>query len=349
MEKTLLPTGFYDLLPGDAAAQSRTIAALLACFASFGYTEVSPPLMEFEDTLLSGQSDATAKQTFRVMDPVSQRMLCFRPDMTMQVARIATVRLKTAPRPLRLAYAGPTLKVTAEPLRNARQHWQAGAELIGIGSAQADAEVILVAVNALQKLGIADVTVDINLPGLAPALLGDAYQNPAVQTAIARKDMTALRALNLPQADLLIALLQTTGPVETTLAKLLALPMPVAVADHLSPLHAVVTRLKTSGLAMQLHIDLLDARGFDYHTGIGFALFTSGIRHEIGRGGRYVIDNGDTREEATGVTLYVDALLPAIPPAPTPRVVTVPADTPLSETQSLRDQGVITLYDQAMS
>ena len=59
---------------------------------------VEPPLLEFEDTLLAGSGVAVADQTFRLMDPDSQRMMGLRADTTPQVARIATTRLGGAPR-----------------------------------------------------------------------------------------------------------------------------------------------------------------------------------------------------------------------------------------------------------
>ena len=83
-----------------------------------------------------------APHTFRLMDPVSQRMMAVRADMTLQVARIATTRLDNAPRPLRLSYAGQVLRVRGSQLRPERQFGQAGIELIGVDNAAADAEVI---------------------------------------------------------------------------------------------------------------------------------------------------------------------------------------------------------------
>ena len=93
---------------------------------------------------------AMASHTFRLMDPVSQRMMGLRADMTPQVGRIAASRLKGAPRPLRLSYAGQVLRVKGEQLRPERQIGQVGVELIGTASAAADAEAVLLAAEALR-------------------------------------------------------------------------------------------------------------------------------------------------------------------------------------------------------
>src|SRR4029450_8040271 len=88
------PAGLADLLPPDAAREARAIGVAIERFAAFGYERVKPPLVEFEESLLGGPGAALAPQTFRLMDPVSQRMMGVRPDMTVQVARIAVTRLK---------------------------------------------------------------------------------------------------------------------------------------------------------------------------------------------------------------------------------------------------------------
>src|SRR5919108_6170714 len=106
----LLPIGMHDLLPPEAEIEAQVVSQLMAVLASHGYERVKPPLAEFEENLLSGAGAAMAKETFRLMDPISQRMIGLRADMTPQVARIATTRLKKAPRPLRLCYAGQVLR-----------------------------------------------------------------------------------------------------------------------------------------------------------------------------------------------------------------------------------------------
>ena len=144
----LLPAGLRDVLPNDAAFEAEMVERLVAFLAARGYDRVKPPLIEFEDGLLSGAGVAVAPQTFRLMDPVSQRMMGLRADITPQIARIAGSRLALAPRPLRLSYAGEVLRVRGSQLRPERQIVQVGAELIGSAAPTADAEIIVMAVEA---------------------------------------------------------------------------------------------------------------------------------------------------------------------------------------------------------
>ena len=74
--KALLPAGLEDLLPPEADQEDAMVRLLSDNFTSYGYQRVKPPLLEFEDSLLDGIGEAVAGQTFRLMDPISQRMIC---------------------------------------------------------------------------------------------------------------------------------------------------------------------------------------------------------------------------------------------------------------------------------
>ena len=105
LEDAVLPSGLTDLLPPFAAHEEELAAKLRNCFSSAGYELVKPPLIEFEVALLKGIGADVAKETFRLMDPVSHNMMGARADITPQVARLAWTQLRQAPRPLHFARA----------------------------------------------------------------------------------------------------------------------------------------------------------------------------------------------------------------------------------------------------
>jgi ATP phosphoribosyltransferase regulatory subunit len=118
-----------------------------------------------------------ADQTFRLMDPDSQRMMGLRADTTPQVARIATTRLAQAPRPLRLSYAGSACACAAANWRRTgRSPGRDRADRAD--SPAADAEIVLVGAEALAAVGLTRVSFDLTCPMLVPALL-DAPGSPA--------------------------------------------------------------------------------------------------------------------------------------------------------------------------
>ena len=269
----LLPTGLRDLLPPDAGAEAALAEALLARFAAQGYERVKPPLVEFEDSMLSGAGAGLADQTFRLMDPASHRMMAVRSDLTPQIARIAASRLARSPRPLRLSYAGEILRVRGSELRPERQFRQVGFELVGIGAGAAcDAEVILLAADALAGLGVeGGLSVDLNAPTLVASLLAeegiDAGDTEPLRDALDRKDATAVEAIGGAASAALVSLLRAAGAAETALDALAPLALPGGAAAALATLLEVATLLREAAPGLALTIDPVEWRGFEYHTG----------------------------------------------------------------------------------
>lgn len=344
----LLPTGLADILPPEAEFEARVTETLMASFSQYGYERVKPPLIEFEEILLSGSGSTTAKQTFRMMDPISQRMLGIRADMTLQIARIASTRLGDVTRPIRLSYAGQVLRVKGSDLRPKRQFGQIGAELIGSPSPQADAEVVLMAAEALTALGVPDLSVDLGLPTLVPAIckaleIDLSSDSTGLRAALNQKDAPAIAQLGGETSALFGALLKAVGPADKALATLKKVALPKDAQAELDTLAAVIACLNRRAPNLKVTIDPVETRGYEYHTGVTFTFFALNVRGEIGRGGRYLADdtNGsDSQEKATGVSLFVDTILRALPDPTRQDRVYVSAATP-DIAQNLRTEGWI--------
>ncbi len=352
-DKALLPAGLRDILPPNAAHEAGVAETLIGVFERHGYDRVKPPLIEFEDSLLSGSGGALAERSFRLMDPASHRMLALRPDMTLQIARIAASRLARAARPLRLAYAGEILRVRGSQLRPERQFGQVGAELIGSASPAADTEMILMAVAGLRAVGVEGLSVDLGLPTLIPALCrhwGVAEADArTLRAALDRKDAGAVAAvaprIGDDRAALLADLLNTAGPAGRALERLAGLDLPAAAAAERSRLAEVAERVRAGAPDLTVTLDPVENRGFEYHAGVTFAFFARHGRGELGRGGRYLADRGDGHpgEPATGLTLYMNAVLRVLP-EPDPRTrIFLPAGTPAPTADQMRDAGWATV------
>ena len=353
----LLPAGLADLLPPDAAREARAVDIAIERFAAFGYERVKPPLVEFEESLLGGPGAALAPQTFRLMDPVSQRMMGVRPDMTVQVARIAVTRLKHEPRPLRLSYGGNVIRVRGTALKPERQFAQVGSELIGVDSADADAEAVLLAVDALRAIGVADLSVDLNLPTLVAAVAAglklSAETLRRVRRALDRKDEGGIaKALgegkgegkgdgSKKAADVLVGLLRAAGPAEPGIARLTALKRPAAAAAEAARLAEVVKLVRAADEDLPMTLDPVEYRGLEYQTGVSFSVFGLKGREELARGGRYSAGYPEdgVSEPATGFTLYMDAVLSASDTAPERPRLFLPPGTPWSEAAPWQTKG----------
>src|SRR5690606_32359218 len=329
----------------EAAVSER----LMGFFAEEGYEQVNPPLVEFEDSFFGGAGAAMMRDTFRLMDPASQRMMVVRSDMTVQVARIATTRLAAVPRPLRLAYVGQVLRIRGTQTRPQRQFRQAGFELIGSALAAADAEVILPAARSLRRLGVDDLTIDLNLPTLVPAVCAElgfeGEELARLKAALDRKDATTV-SLMAGGNRILLDLLKASGPAEGAPERLSRLDLPAAGVEAVQHLDSVISLVRSEAPELNLTVDAVEHRGFEYHTGTSFAIFAQGVRGELGRGGRYLAgsrNNGPPGEPAVGVTLYMDVVQAALPkPGPIPRLF-VPFGTPYPECRRWQEKGWATI------
>jgi ATP phosphoribosyltransferase regulatory subunit len=343
--RALLPAGLRDALAPEAEQEAEIVWRILETFAGYGYRRVKPPLVEFEESLLAGSQAALAPQTFRLMDPDSRRMMALRADMTPQVARIAATRLKGEGRPLRLSYAGQVLRVKGDTLRPERQFGQVGAELIGADEPQADSEIVVMAVRALAKVGAANVSVDLALPYLVPAVLADRTAGENLRVALDRRDATAL-AKQGGEGALLAKLVEASGPVEKALPALTALALPDAAKGEIARLARAVELMRGSLPDLALTVDAVERRGFEYQKGLSFTFFAKNVRGELGRGGRYLAGEDlmeGAGETATGVTLYTDTVLRAIPFPSARRQIFVPLDAPKATAEASPAQGEVAI------
>jgi ATP phosphoribosyltransferase regulatory subunit len=339
----LLPEGYRDRLPPEADASARLVRCVLDTATGYGYERVSPPLAEFEDGLRAGLKTASVQDLLRFVDPVSQRTMAIRPDITTQVGRIAATRMAHHPRPLRLSYGGPVLRLKATQLRPEREMMQVGAELIGLDTVAAALEIVSVAVEALSRAGVSGVTVDFTLPDLVDHLSA----GPLPLEAGAVSEIRAL--LDAKDAGGLVArggaaflpLIEAAGTFDAAIARLRAFDTQGALASRLDGLERIAAAIRDK---VAITLDPTERHGFEYQNWFGFSLFAEGVSGEIGRGGSYSIVHPDGREEpAIGFSLYCDPLVDAGLAAEQRRRLFVPFGADPAEAARLREQGWVTV------
>jgi ATP phosphoribosyltransferase regulatory subunit len=344
--RALLPAGLRDALPPEADQEAEIVWRVTQTFARFGYARVKPPMVEFEDSLLAGSQAAMSRHCFRLMDPDSQRMMALRADMTPQVARIAATRLKGEPRPLRLSYAGQVMRVKGDTLRPERQFGQVGAELIGADEPAADAEMIVMSATALAEVGAARVSIDLAIPYLVPAVIGWSQVPPdlaaELRAALDRKDAAEVAARGGSVGALLAGMIAAGGEADAAIVKLDALDLPPAARREVARLKAAVALARAALPDLSLTVDAVERRGFEYQKGLSFTIFARGVRGELGRGGRYLAGEDlmeGAGETATGMTLFTDTVLRAIPFPEAAARVFAPFGTKAEDCTRLRADG----------
>jgi ATP phosphoribosyltransferase regulatory subunit len=338
----LLPSGFHDRLPPQADAAARLERRVLDAASSHGYELVDAPLAEFEDALSHRLKSARPQDSVRFVDPISQRTLAIRPDITAQVGRIAATRMGHHPRPLRLSYAGSVLRLRATELSPERERRQAGCELIGLDTVAAAQEIVLVAVEALEAAGATGISVDFTLPDLLPTLAeGPLPLNGASLDELAdrldAKDAGAVAAI----APAYLPLIEAAGPFDAAHDRLCRFDVGGALTSRLDGLWKVAEAVKGR---VALTLDPTERHGFEYQSWLGFSLFADGARGEIGRGGSYTVVHEDGAEEAAiGFSLYIDAIVTAGASPDERRRLFVPLGTDPALSATLRGEGWVTV------
>jgi ATP phosphoribosyltransferase regulatory subunit len=294
-DRWLLPEGIDELLPPRAAEVEALRRQLLDMFAVHGYELVTPPLLEYLDSLLTGFGSELDLLTFKVSDHATGRTMGIRTDMTSQAARIDAHSLGRDGI-VRLCYAGSVLHARPARAGGSRSPYLIGAELFGGGGAAADAEVIALMSRALERAGC-PAHVELGHVGLFRSLVqAAALPAPtaaALFAAVQRKSASDIRGVLAEAgtgsvlADALLALPDLLGDARTLgRAERVLAASPAATRAALDELRATAQAAERAGVT-GIRFDLAELRGYDYHTGVVFCAYSEARGEAVARGGRY--------------------------------------------------------------
>ena len=173
MRNWVLPEFIEDVLPAEAERIELLRRKLLDHFRAHSYRLVQPPLVEHLDSLFTGTGRDLELQTFKVVDPLSGRLIGLRADITPQVARIDAHLLNEAG-VTRLCYAGSVLRAVLAGGAKTREVLQIGAELFGEPAITGDVEVLGLILSSLAATGLSGLHLDLGHVGVYRALAAGA-------------------------------------------------------------------------------------------------------------------------------------------------------------------------------
>lgn len=290
----LLPEHIADVLPSQARRIEELRRELLDGARAYGFELVMPPLLEHLDSLLSGTGSALDLKTFKLVDQLSGRTLGVRADTTSQVARI-DAHLLNRHGVTRLCYCGPVLHTRPDGLHGTREPLQFGAEIYGHAGLEADLEVMELALDALQRAGVAKLTLDLGDARIVRGVLADvsldAASRDAVYAALAAKDQSGLETLSASfpaeSRAAVLALLRLYGGDDVLAAARRELPARPLITAALDDLQWLTSHLRAAYPGVRIGFDLADLSGYAYYSGARFAIFAAGSADALVRGGRY--------------------------------------------------------------
>jgi len=296
-EKWILPEGIEEFLPAEAAALESLRAKLLSHFKSWGYDLVIPPLVEYLESLLTGTGNDLDIQTFKLIDQINGRTMGVRADMTPQVARIDAHRV-ACDNVTRLCYIGTILQTRPDDFTKARSITQVGAELYGHRGDQSDIEILLLLLSTLKQLGISGLHLDLGHVGIFSNLIKSYAIDKSLESqlfdVLQRKSVHEIESLMLDhnRSDEEISIFKTLcelhGGVEVlNEAKQKLAKTKPEVLQAIDSVQVIAEAIQRHFPEVTLHCDLSELRGYQYHTGIVFAVYNVDHSQAIAKGGRY--------------------------------------------------------------
>ena len=292
---TQIPPG-TQILIGRAAQHRRVLErAICSVFEGWSYEEIIPPIFDYYDVFVKGMGAGPEEQLYRFIDREGN-VLALRPEFTSLVAKTVATRLASSPKPIRLFYSGDVLRFEKPKGGRQREFSQIGIEHYGGQGKTADVEILLIAVEIFERLGIKGFQINLGSVDFFGGVV-DRMELPEAQIAelkevLNAKDQSGLEVFlaKLSLADrrkkILRAIPRLTGgkQVIEEARQLVRNPRSVEALNHLEEIYSIFERLD---LARHLTIDLGEIRGFDYYSGILFRAYVRDLGFEVASGGRY--------------------------------------------------------------
>lgn len=287
------PKGTRDLLGKELIATRYVERVMREIFRRYGYEEVETPAFEQLELFTKKSGSTVVKQLYTFKDR-SGREFALRPELTAPVIRLFIEKFHSAPKPLKLCYFGACFRHEEPQAQRWRQFSQSGAEIIGSGRSEADAEVIALSDHMMRELGLPNYEIRVGhirllREALARAGVRGDLQDPILRAIDSHDEDKLSKAfassrLKAEDEEMIRSLIALRGGMEVlTKAEGLLADLP-ATQSALKNLYEILEHARSFGVE-KFTIDLGIARGLEYYTDCVFELYSNGV--QIAGGGRY--------------------------------------------------------------
>ena len=314
-----IPSGISYYFGREATLRRRIEQVVMSVFDGWSYEEITTPTVDYYSLFERGMGSTEAQRAFRFTDS-DGRLLALRRDVTSGIARAASTLMAKRERPLRFCYAAPVFHMRSSSHTEwRRESTQIGCELIGRNSTVADLEVVTIASEILDSLGLSGrYTITFNdleiFNGIAESLGLDAESREQMRQLVDMHNATDLKrflasyaSANECEAFAQLVQLSGKGEVFDKARSVMVNGRSMAALDRLQALWRIIEELERSD---RFEIDLADVTKLDYYTGLVFKIYVVGAGSRVGSGGRYdqLTANFGNPEPAVGFVLDLDAL-----------------------------------------
>ena len=279
--------GTNDLLPNDSYKWQFVEKKMLETAALFGFSEIRVPVFEHTEVFKRSVGDTTdvVQKEMYTFDDKGGRSITLRPELTAGVVRsVIENGLLNGPLPLKVCYIGGCYRYEKPQAGRLREFHQFGVECVGASAPNADAEVIALAKQVLDNVGIEKISLEINSIGCPECRKN--YQNALKEYFKANIDTLCDTCKDRLERNPM-RILDCKSPV----CKKLCEDAPVVI-DYLCDeceehFKAVKSHLDAAGINYTVNPKIV--RGLDYYTRTVFEFVSGdiGAQSTVCGGGRY--------------------------------------------------------------
>ena len=321
-QKMHTPEGVRDIYNKECETKLAIQKKLSTVLHLYGYQDIQTPTFEYDDVFRKEIGSTSTKELYRFFDREGN-ILTLRPDITPSVARAAATLFETEDFPIRLCYAGNTFTNHTSYQGRLKENTQLGAELIGLDSIEADAEMLAMVVDGLKRTGLKEFQVNIGHVDFIQSLLE--------ATGLEDDEMDEIRTLiNNRNYFGVEEILDNRSVKESVkeafhiLPELMGGPEILESAARIAPsaeARLAVTRLQQIYKLLRLYkaedhvtFDLSMSGSYGYYTGIIFRAYTYGTGDAVVRGGRYdhLLEKFGKSTPSIGFAIIIDELMSAL-------------------------------------
>ncbi|MDO4459758.1 MAG: ATP phosphoribosyltransferase regulatory subunit [Clostridia bacterium] len=312
----ITPEGTKDILFEECIQKRKIQQKAAEIFTARGYNEVITPGIEYYDVFDLENAGIPQYEMYKTSDNKG-RLVVFRPDLTLPIARLTATKLQNAKPPIRLFYNQNIYRNRKDMSGRSDETAQAGVELIGAKGLKADIEVISMAVTLLSSC-VDNFRIEIGHAAvfklLADKLPVSEDIKEEIRSVIESKNYAALGEIldELEPSSYVTALKRLPrlfGGEETfeEAAKYMPDDDVKEVLDYLEKLYNSLRKL---GLGDRIMVDLGLVQRNDYYTGVVFSAYAYGHGDALLQGGRYdnLLQEFNAPMPAVGFGLDVDAM-----------------------------------------
>ena len=321
-QKMHTPEGVRDIYNRECETKLAIQKKLSTVLHLYGYQDIQTPTFEYDDVFRKEIGSTSTKELYRFFDREGN-ILTLRPDITPSVARAAATLFETEDFPIRLCYAGNTFTNHTSYQGRLKENTQLGAELIGLDSIEADAEMLAMVVDGLKRTGLKEFQVNIGHVDFIQSLLE--------ATGLEDDEMDEIRTLiNNRNYFGVEEILDNRSVKESVkeafhiLPELMGGPEILESAARIAPsaeARLAITRLQQIYKLLRLYkaedhvtFDLSMSGSYGYYTGIIFRAYTYGTGDAVVRGGRYdhLLEKFGKSTPSIGFAIIIDELMSAL-------------------------------------